>query len=146
MSDLLSSKRDAWIRLVRPQKSGNKYLSAQSGVMTYLVNLYDEWTENGAYPPLEEWVLKFEPKHIRNKLEELKVSKHSSTDHYKEQFERWETSNEPLLRKVILSAEQVPELRKLLFREGISKAHLMPSLDNIAATALETASSNFIKI
>ena len=36
-----------------------------------------------------------------------------------------------------LKSDEVPALKRLLLREGVSKAHMMPSLDNIASTALE---------
>ncbi len=38
------------------------------------------------------------------------------------------------LKKIILKGEQMPELRTFIYREGISKANLMPTLDNIAHT------------
>lgn len=38
------------------------------------------------------------------------------------------------LKKLTLPSSEAPELRRLLFAEGISRAHLMPTLDNISAT------------
>jgi len=42
----------------------------------------------------------------------------------------------PILRKMILRKEQVPELRALLDVERITQAHLMPTLDNVASTII----------
>jgi hypothetical protein len=36
------------------------------------------------------------------------------------------------LRKLTLPNRETPELRRLLWAEGVSKAHLMPTLDNVA--------------
>jgi hypothetical protein len=38
------------------------------------------------------------------------------------------------LEKLVLSSSEAFELRRLLFSESISKAHLMPSLDNVRST------------
>ena len=38
------------------------------------------------------------------------------------------------LKKLTLRSSEAPELRRLLFAEGISRAHLMPTFDNIKAT------------
>jgi len=43
--------------------------------------------------------------------------------------------DEPFLRKITLPGAEVPALKKLLDREGMSLARLMPTLDNIARTA-----------
>lgn len=39
-----------------------------------------------------------------------------------------------LLKKFVLRKEEVPDLRKLLDREGLSEAHLKPSYDSLAET------------
>jgi hypothetical protein len=38
------------------------------------------------------------------------------------------------LKKLTLPSSEATELRRLLFAEGISLAHLMPTFDNIKAT------------
>lgn len=38
------------------------------------------------------------------------------------------------LKRLVLPATEARELRRLLFAEGLSKAHLMPTFDNISAT------------
>jgi hypothetical protein len=43
------------------------------------------------------------------------------------------------LRKLTLAASEIPELRKLLEREGISRERMMPTLDNVAKAALRKA-------
>ncbi len=40
----------------------------------------------------------------------------------------------PVLMKVILQSKHVPKLRELIDREQITKAHLMPTLDNVVET------------
>jgi FRG domain len=41
-----------------------------------------------------------------------------------------------MLKKMILKSSEVPALRKMLDREELSDAHLMPSLDNVAKTIM----------
>lgn len=43
-----------------------------------------------------------------------------------------------LLRKLVLPASEVKELRLLLDREGVTKAHLMPTYDNVAERVVES--------
>jgi hypothetical protein len=45
--------------------------------------------------------------------------------------------SEPVLRKLTLPVSQLNELRRKLFRRRISRAHLMPTFDNIAGTLLQ---------
>lgn len=48
-----------------------------------------------------------------------------------------------LLRKLVLPASEVRELRLLLDREGVTKAHLMPTYDNVAEIVVERWSSKY---
>jgi len=50
-------------------------------------------------------------------------------------------TEEPFLRKVILPVAEISKFRQLLYREGITTAHMMPTLDNIASTAMEILSN-----
>lgn len=43
----------------------------------------------------------------------------------------------PIIRKMTLPHAEIPELREMLRREGISLAHLMPTLEHVAETVLE---------
>jgi hypothetical protein len=60
----------------------------------------------------------------------------SNAGHYYVVHGRWpdmEATGQPAShRKLTLPKEQIPELLRLLRAEGISKAHLMPHLDNIS--------------
>ncbi len=67
-------------------------------------------------------------------------------------FEKWPLLDElligvehsgprPILRKLTLPHDQADELLELLRRDGVSFAHLMPSLDNVARTVLDTLRS-----
>ncbi len=41
---------------------------------------------------------------------------------------------EGALKKLVLASSEAAELRRLLFAEGVSRAHLMPTLDNVRRT------------
>jgi FRG domain len=66
-----------------------------------------------------------------------------STGIFKSLEDHVRASNLPrvVLRKMILQASEVPNLRRLLDREGYTIAHMMPSLDNIAKTAMRSVRS-----
>ena len=101
------------IGILYPPKVTDKYLSSQSGILTYIDNPELRWLRNGQYPPMESIVELY-------------------TD---------ELAEGPFLRKVILPAEEIYKFRELLYREGITKAHMMPTLDNVASTAMDIVSN-----
>jgi len=137
MEDLVSQKSSGILHLIRPSAFQNEYLSAQKGLMTFLSGgAMKTWQEKGEYPAMEDWVRPLDPVNLREKLLEIEKSGHASLDHYRNQFEAFIANGEPLLRKIVLKSEHVLHLKALLYREGVSKAHLMPSLDNVAKTAL----------
>lgn len=51
----------------------------------------------------------------------------------------------PYLRKITLPRSEVPHLRRLLWRERVSRAHLMPTFDNVRA-ALATRWSDELEV
>lgn len=63
---------------------------------------------------------------------------HRSADIYFLRNGRWpileDDCEDVFLKKLTLRASEAPELRRLLFAEGFSRAHLMPTFDNIKAT------------
>ncbi len=86
--------------------SEDTFLQAQEGVFLFDTNADTYYMENGYYPDI---------------ITSLFESKPSS-------FEE----NSPY--KFVLPVEQAPELIRMLFLERVTKAHLMPTLDNVAQT------------
>ncbi|MFK7903182.1 MAG: FRG domain-containing protein [Nitratireductor sp.] len=122
-------------------KSQNEFLSKQSGVFVELKHYEKVWLETGRYPALEDIVSNFEYKSAIEtmdiwaaKRKGSGVSRPTMKSAYLEKF----ADGVSLLRKVELGAEHKDDLRKLLSREGVTKAHLMPNLDNIATTAMRS--------
>jgi hypothetical protein len=118
----------------------NEFLRQQEGMLTYLDGVDKIWLDTGFYPGLEELLSKWTLAEIRSRLSNLSV----------EQKKRFEVAleglvDEPILRKVILKREHVADLRLLLRREGISQAHLMQTLDNVAATSLRLSSDKLVQ-
>lgn len=128
------------LHLIKPKKSGNKYLSSQSGILTYLKSPTKLWLNNGEFPDLETIFKSYENPKIPNIIDSHNQFtsrtpwEKSRTDKLKEYFSKDRT----YLKKVILPSSQVDELKRILMREGISKAHMMPSLDNIANTSVSS--------
>lgn len=120
-------------------KSQNEFLSKQSGVFLEISGYEGVWRQRGAYPALEDIVSDFERENAIEAIE-LLIEKSSKSgpirpglkESYLERF----PDNLTILKKVVLTAEHQGELQDLLLKEGITKAHLMPNLDNIASTAM----------
>ncbi len=122
-----------------PPKAGNDYLSSQQGILTYLSNERGFWLRDGEYPSLDTIIEGWTKKGIEQNDQARDLANASN---YRGVAERHFGENEPLLRKIILKKEHLPQLRRLLRRENITKAHLMPSMDNIASTALRHAADD----
>jgi hypothetical protein len=92
------------------------YLHAQGGLFVYDTKANTYFYKHGQWRTFEEIV--------------------------KAEAERY---NEPILRKVTLPATEAPELIRLLSADGVSRAHLMPTYDNVAETLRikHTARSKF---
>lgn len=84
----------------------NTFLHSQQGVFTKHAD-HMAFMKNGKIEPLEEL--------IRTRARNYQY---------------------PLLKKIILEKKEVPRLRELLAREQLTKAHVMPTLDNVAHTVL----------
>lgn len=122
-----------------PPKAGNDYLSSQQGILTYLKNDVGLWERSGNYPSLGEVIMGWTKKGMEQKL----YAQHpSQRENHQRVIERHFEDENPLLRKIILKKECLPQLRRLLRRENITKAHLMPTMDNIAATSLRHAADD----
>jgi FRG domain len=96
----------------RGNRMQNEYLTAQSGILTY-VYWDDPKFKEEFYPCLSKIIETYAVENL--------------------------TQNPVLLRKIVLKNEHVPELRRLLALEEITKAHLMPTLDSLADTSLSLA-------
>ena len=46
-----------------------------------------------------------------------------------------------MLRRIVLPAAEIPALRLMLEREGITREKLMPSLENVARAAIRAVST-----
>lgn len=111
---LSSLKHDAGIghiQEIKPNKAQNQYLSRQSGVLTSIAGGDKFWIEHEVYPDLETVFT---------------------------QVNDGEFAEKTYLRKVTLPNDELANLKQLLLREGISKAHMMPTFDNIASTAMDS--------
>jgi len=129
LRNIVSKRINGSIAIYRPPKSENKYLASQSGVFTTFNFPSITWSAD--YPCLVEV------------LDQLKIGdlmkdadRFSDPEATRQVIHNFDTAGAPILRKVILPASQIKELQLILYREGISKAHLMPTLDNVAETSM----------
>jgi hypothetical protein len=97
------------IETVNVPRFSNRYLAAQNGLFS-LINISS--TASHALPKLDAM-----------------VSEWASVPDF--------NYHSPVLRKIILPTSEIDHLLKLLDREGINEAYLMPSLDNAAQTIKE---------
>jgi hypothetical protein len=92
------------------------FLDAQYGLFTWCPDAYMWYLREGHYPSLDQVIDK-----IATNLDPPDATS-------------------PLLQKLTLPIAQVPTLLKLLWRENVTRAHLMPTYDNVTAS-LELRSS-----
>lgn len=87
----------------------NRYLQAQQGLFTEINCGEEYYSTNRKWPSMEEL------------LSDKNIDDPGDT----------------VLYKIILSSEHIPRLVKLLDREGINQAALMPHMDKVAQTILD---------
>ena len=87
------------------------FLDAQQGLFTWTPLAYRRFARTGEFPCVEELV------------EEIATDGRCPPN--------W---SRPLLRKLTLPKREVPALLRLLWREGVTVAHLMPTFDNVTAS------------
>lgn len=105
------SKLPPNVRIVEPRIDQNPFLAAQKGVlMTFEGRILGSGNEK-RFCPLDDLL---------------------STS---EIFDNSQNSSK--LKKIILKQPEISRMRMLIDREGITKAHLMPSLDNVVQTIIE---------
>jgi len=122
--------------MCKPLKSENTFLSTQSGVFLESRNFETAWIETGVYPDLETIVSKFEPENARRQIREYSQKDLTNGNNMMSGYDRLSLEGKVILKKITLTAGELAALRRLLIREGITKAHMMPTLDNIASTAI----------
>lgn len=100
------------LHVFQPRRSEIGYLHAQQGLFTYFPDSLNDidspsrfYVDNGTWPTLPEWI------HTKNQLETGKP-----------------------LRKLLLPVREAGTLLRLLWIERITKAHLMPTFDNVILT------------
>ena len=113
------------LRTTVPRRRGNDFITAQDGVLLEIDHGWalDYFESNGAWPSVEEVVvaLNGEPEYGED------GSYIYDVDH-------------PMLRRIVLAAREIPKLRLMLEREGITREKLMPTLENVAYAAIRAIS------
>jgi FRG domain-containing protein len=117
------------LRSILPRRRGNDFILAQDGL---LIEIEHKWAleffaEHGAWPAIEEVVVAL------NNEQEYNADDPTAyiydVDH-------------PMLRRIVLPASEIPELRIMLEREGITREKLMPTLENAARSAIRAVSKS----
>lgn len=104
------------IRIFQPRRSEIGYLRAQEGLFTYIVDDLRRLTEHYFTTPADYFINHGRWPSLENFIpEEGKVFDGSRS----------------LLRKLTLPVTEADELLQLLWAENVSRAHLMPTYDNI---------------
>ena len=93
------------LKLLTCPQSELRYLHAQRGLFLYDKEANKHFVESANWRSFEQIVAQIE-----------------------------EYDNNSAIRKIVLPRSEVQPLLRLLWAEGITRAHLMPSYDNVAAT------------
>jgi FRG domain len=115
------------MRSIVPRRRGNDFILAQDGL---LLEIEHNWTlaffeQNGAWPSVEEVV----------------VALNNEPEYYEDDPQEYiYDSDHPVLRRIVLPAREIPHLRLMLKREGITREKLMPTLENAARAAIRAIS------
>jgi len=136
LRDMLHSNSNGILRMYRPPKSENRYLASQSGVFTTFLNIEQSWADLGEYPCLAKVLGELEIDTLREAFKERDYAFPTDKRLAERHLAEFENGGVPLLRKMVLPADQIAELQLVLYRESISKAHMMPTLDNVAETSM----------
>ena len=136
LSSYLRNVNACNIQIYRPRRSENQYLASQAGVFSVLLDTERYWNDNGRYPALDDLVAKFNTDDMREALDQNNWGIGNQRSQIERAINDFESHSPVLLKKMILPANQIEELQLILYREGFSKAHMMPSLDNVAETAM----------
>ena len=120
------------LRTTVPRRRGNDFITAQDGLLVEIEHGWalDFFEENGAWPSVEEVVvaLNGEPEYSEDGSYIYDVGHRAAPIHH------------PMLRRIVLAAREIPKLRLMLEREGITREKLMPTLENVAYAAIRAIS------
>jgi hypothetical protein len=110
-----------------PRRRGNDFIIAQDGLLLEIEHKWalDFFERSGAWPSVEEVVVA-----LNNEAE----YDDEDPDSYLYDVEH------PMLRRIVLPAQEIPQLRIMLAREGITREKLMPTLENAAKAAIRAVS------
>lgn len=112
------------MRSIVPRRRGNDFITAQDGL---LLEIEHKWAlsyfeNHGDWPDVQDVV------YAINKEEETSPEE---PDYYLYDLDH------PMLRRIVLPASEIPSLRLMLHREGVTREKLMPTLENVALAAVE---------
>lgn len=93
------------------QRNKDRFLHAQSGLFTYIPNGEAWYLDHGKWPSIEQYL----EKEIDSDVGFLEIG---------------DFQGKPI-RKFTLPIKEAPKLLSLLWAEGVSRMHLMPTLDNV---------------
>jgi hypothetical protein len=113
------------MRAFVPRRRGNDFIMAQDGL---LLEIEHAWAlgffeRNGAWPSVEEVVAAW-----------------NNEPEYNEDESYLYDQDHPVLRRIVLPAQEISELRLMLEREGLTLEKLMPTLENAARAAVRAVS------
>ncbi len=120
-SDPSEKLRRLQIKLISSARSTNDYLRAQEGLFTLIHNAHDYFSAEGKWPTLDSILV----------------------EHFKADAERFET---PMLRKILLPKSERENLKYTLYKDQVTKGHLMPSYENVRETVFWRLSQSGIPI
>lgn len=100
--DQIQKREFSQFKVLKLPRSENSFLHAQDGLFISPINGCSYYAKNGSWPMLEEYAL------------DVALC-----------------AREEVIRKLTLPYDQVGELLRLLWANGISRGHLMPTYDNV---------------
>jgi FRG domain len=115
------------MRSLVPRRQGNDFITAQDGV---LLEVEHKWALSfferaGKWPDMHDVV--------------YAVNRKEETIPDEPEYYLYHVGH-PLLRRIVLPASEIPQLRLMLRREGVTREKLMPTLENVARAAVEAIS------
>lgn len=113
-----------------PRRRGNDFIMAQDGL---LVEIEHQWAlsffeRRGNWPAVEDVV--------------FAIHDEAETSDDDPEYYLYDEDH-PMLRRVVLPASEIPNLRLLLRREGVTREKLMPTLENAARAAIAAVSTRY---
>ena len=118
------------MRAMIPTRRGNEFVMAQDGVLLEVEHKWalDFFARRDAWPSIEEVV-----ETLNNEPE---IDPHNEVDDDYYLYDQ----DHPMLRRTVLPASEIPKLRQILEREGVTRERLMPTLENVAKAAVRAVS------